>query len=319
MTRDRFRSGLALLVVAATLSACGTPLNGLTAPGSEVSAAGLHVAAGASTDITTPIRMDGLADRIDTATRLAAERGAEVTVAILDRDTGARTVGGVDEPIETASVVKLFIADDLLFREGIGEILLTDDHYDLIRAMLTRSDDSAASLLWDAFGGPEIVARVVERHALRGTVAPVDFWWNTLTTASDILTWYDHLLGSTDGFDEPAGARIIGYLLEWEPTGADGYDQQFGLSAGLPDTVDLGSKAGWMCCLGSQWIHLSTGFFGDDHRYVVAVLSRETVTYEDPEYDGTFLPDTSMYDASDDQSARHARDTLTMVVETVFG
>lgn len=319
MIRDRFRSGLALLVVTATLSACGAPLHGAPAVGSEVSAGGLHIEADAGTSISDPIRMGALADRIDRATQLAAERGAEVTVAVLDRATGARSVGGVDEPIETASVVKLFIADDLLFREAIGEIMLTDDDYDLIGAMLTRSDDSAASLLWDSFDGPEIVDRVVARHSLRGTVAPADFWWNTVTTASDILTWYDDLLSGRAGLDEPASARIVGYLIESEPTGTDGYDQQFGLPDGLSYAVDLGSKAGWMCCLDSQWIHLSTGFFGNDHRYVVAVLSRETVTYQDPEYDGRFLRDTSMYDASDDESARHARETVTMVVETVFG
>ncbi len=320
MTWDLFRSCLSLLVVTATLSACGTPLGETSDFASDVSAAGLHVEMSTDdTDTGVPIRMDTLAERIDAASELAAQRGAEITVAVLDRATGARTVGGVNEPLETASVVKLFIADDLLFREGIGEIALTDDDYDLIRAMLTESDDSAASLLWDVFDGPDIVERVARRHGLEGTVAPVDFWWNTVTTASDILTWYDDLLSSRAGLDEPATARIVGYLLDFESTGADGYDQEFGLPDGLSYAVDLGSKAGWMCCLDAHWVHLSTGFFGNYHRYVVAVLSRETVTYEDPEYDGWSLPDTSIYDATEDESAQHARDTVTMVVEEVLG
>ncbi|MFD6859483.1 serine hydrolase [Rhodococcus sp. NPDC060090] len=319
MTRDRFRSCLALLVVTATISACGAPLGETTDFASDVSAAGLQVEMSTGIDTGVPIRMDALAQRIDAATELAAERGAEVTVAVLDRATGARTVGGVNEPLATASVVKLFIADDLLFRESIGEILLADEDYDLIREMLTHSDDSAANLLWEAFDGHEIVERVAERHSLDGTVASVDSWWNTVTTASDILTWYDDLLSGRGGLDESSAARIIGSLLEFDPTGSDGYDQRFGLPDGLPSAVDLGVKAGWMCCLDSQWIHLSTGFFGNYHRYVVAVLSRETVNYEDSEYDGLFVPDTSVYDASDDASAQHARDTVTMMVKTVFG
>lgn len=319
MTRDRFRSCLALLIVTATVSACGAPLGEATDIVSDMAAAGLYVEMSAGIDTGAPIRMSTLAQRIDEATELAAERGAAVTVAVLDRATGARTLGGVNEPLATASVVKLFIADDLLFRESIGEILLTDEDYDLIRTMLTQSDDSAANLLWEAFDGEEIVERVAERHSLDGTVASVDSWWNTITTASDILTWYDDLLSGRGGLGESATARIIGSLLEFDPTGSDGYDQRFGLADGLPSAVDLGMKAGWMCCLDAQWIHLSTGFFGNYHRYVVAVMSLEKVHYEDPEYDGGFLPDTSVYDASNDDSARHARETVTMVVETVFG
>ena len=28
-----------------------------------------------------------------------------------------------------------------------------------------------------------------------------------------------------------------------------------------------------MCCVGSDWMHLSTGIIGSDHRYVMAIAS----------------------------------------------
>ena len=49
-----------------------------------------------------------------------------------------------------------------------------------------------------------------------------------------------------------------------------------------------------MCCIGSDWMHLSTGVIGADHRYVIVVQSLQT---------------------SDDATARQ---TITQAVKTIF-
>ncbi len=49
-----------------------------------------------------------------------------------------------------------------------------------------------------------------------------------------------------------------------------------------------------MCCIGSDWVHLSTGVIGVDRRYIVAVQSLQT---------------------SDDATARQ---TITDAVKTIF-
>lgn len=328
--RTGARSYATVLLAAATVVACGSQSDGskeivpaLAALNPGVTDtdgdgyADLALQMGSSS-----LDVESVADRIEAAATLAERRGARMTIAVLDRSTGARTVGGVDEPVETASVVKLFLADDLLFRESTGEVTLTEDDYDLIENMLRSSDDTAANLLWAQHGGSEMVLRVAERHNLTGTTPPFSpWWWNTTTTASDLLTWYDDVLGGRGGLDEEARARIIGYLTDFTPTGSDGYDQTFGLPEGLPGMTDLGVKQGWMCCLDGEWVHLSTGFFGDDQRYVVAVTSQEEVTYEegDPEFGTGSLPDTALYDVTYDGSARHARETVSMAVETALG
>ncbi|WP_138999093.1 serine hydrolase [Rhodococcus zopfii] len=321
--RGTRRSIVSLLFAAATAVACsssvsepGVVMAGITAPDPVAQFLPLPE------PVSDAAKVQALSERIvAAAARAETERGARVTVALLDRETGSRTVAGADEPIETASVVKLFIADDLLFGVGIGEIALGEGEYDEIAAMLSRSDDSAASDLWSRYGETDIVDRVVERHGLTATRAPADGnWWNTVTTASDLLTWYDRVLGGTSGLDERGTATIVGYLLEFESLGTDGYDQRFGLPDGLPDATGLGVKQGWMCCVDGSWIHLSTGFFGEDHRYVVAVLSREKVHYGDAApNEWSPLPDTALVDVTGDTSAEHARGTLTLVVDEAFG
>ena len=39
-------------------------------------------------------------------------------------------------------------------------------------------------------------------------------------------------------------------------------------------------KQGWMCCIGSEWMHLSTGVIGPDRRYVMAISSMQSTTPE---------------------------------------
>ncbi|XGU19958.1 hypothetical protein ACETU7_00795 [Rhodococcus sp. 3Y1] len=77
----------------------------------------------------------------------------------------------------------------------------------------------------------------------------------------------------------------------------------------------IGVKQGWMCCVEDKWIHLSTGIVGDDNRYIIAIGSREDVQYTDED---SFYPDTSFTDAVNDESALHARDTVTGVTQILF-
>jgi hypothetical protein len=53
------------------------------------------------------------------------------------------------------------------------------------------------------------------------------------------------------------------------------YPQRFGIPEGLY-AERVAVKQGWMCCIGSDWMHLSTGIVGADHRYVMAIASDQT-------------------------------------------
>lgn len=258
----------------------------------------------------------GIEGRIAQATRAAADRGAEVSIAFLDRQTGRRLDNGDHTPIATASVAKLFIADDLLFRESLAEITLSDDERVEIESMLASSDDAAANDLWYRYGTSDIVDRTAARYGLTDTTAPYDDqWWNTETTAADLITYYSELLDGRGGLDNRRTATIVDFLHGSTPRGVDGYDQRFGIPDGLPDEHVRAVKQGWMCCVADRWIHLSTGVIGADNRYVLVTVAREDIHYEDDEQG---YPDTALTDVTDDNSARHARDTLTDVVTMMF-
>ncbi|QNG19220.1 serine hydrolase [Rhodococcus triatomae] len=256
-----------------------------------------------------------LTDRLDAVETWANTRHARVSLVLLDRETGDRVGYHEKDPILTASLAKLFVAAELSHLDATGERGFSTDDGELLARMLSSSDDFAADVLWDELDGPDLVAAVADRYHLDDTHEPWDgMWWNTQTTVTDLATFYDLLLADRDGLGPVRTNRILGYLRAWTPLAADGYDQRFGVPAVLGGS-DIAVKQGWMCCIDEQWIHLSTGVVGPGGRYVVVVEVAEDVQYEDGV---PGLPDTSYVDATDDESAAHARETVTGVIEALF-
>src|SRR5437764_10616144 len=114
----------------------------------------------------------GLDARVRQATAEAAKAGADITVTVLDRNTGQTVTNGNNKTMPIASVVKLFIADDLLLQEARGQTQLSPDDRQAFDAMLRSSDDSAAEVFWNRSGGSAIVSRVTARYGLGATTTP---------------------------------------------------------------------------------------------------------------------------------------------------
>jgi hypothetical protein len=241
---------------------------------------------------------DGLPARIAQATQDAAADGATIAVAVLDRTTKHTLSNGNDQLIAIASVAKLFIADDLLAHGPDGSEdnprLSTADRQAL-DSMLRSSDDGAAETFWAQRGGEAIITDVVGRYGLTSTAPPSDGqWWNTMSSASDLVHYYDALLNRSGGLSGERAEIIVDDLAGSTATGADGYPQRFGIPDGLY-AEPVAVKQGWMCCMdGGSWMHLSTGIIGSDRRYVMVIESLQ---------------------ASDDTTARA---TITQAVKTMF-
>jgi hypothetical protein len=232
---------------------------------------------------------DGLPARIAQATQDAAADGATIAVAVLDRTTNKMLSNGNDQLIAIASVAKLFIADDVL-----SQGLPTGDRQAL-DSMLRSSDDGAAETFWDQRGGEAIIADVAGRYRLTSTAPPSDGrWWNTTSSASDLVHYYDALLNGSGGLSGERAGIIVDDLAGSTATGSDGYPQRFGIPDGLY-AEPVAVKQGWMCCMdGDSWMHLSTGIIGSDRRYVMVIESLQP---------------------SDDTTAR---ETITQAVKTMF-
>ncbi len=238
----------------------------------------------------------GLQNRTEQATSEAAAKGADITTVVLDRSTGRRVTNGNGRGIAIASVVKLFIADDMLLR---GPPLSPDDKK-LFDSMLRSSDDSAAEIFWNRGGGSAIVTRVAARYGLGGTRPPGNGrWFNTNSTAAELVRYYDMMLSGAGGLPREKADMIVDDLAQSTPTGIDAmmpggvYPQRFGIPEGLY-AEPVAVKQGWMCCIGSDWMHLSTGIIGSDHRYIMAIASDQPAT------------------------ADAARTTITQAVKTMF-
>lgn len=239
--------------------------------------------------------LDGLDVRTRQATAEAAKSGADVEIVVLDRDTGQIISNGATQPFPIASVVKLFIADDLLLQESKGETKLSPADHKSLDIMLRSSDDGAAQTFWDRSGGNAVISRVVARYGLKGTTAPYNGHWDvTQSTASDLVRYYDMLLDGSGGLPPEQAGVIIANLAQSTPTGTDGYPQRFGIPDGLYAEA-VAVKQGWFCCWnGGNQLHVSTGAIGPEHRYVMAISSLEP------------------------GDAASARNTITQAVKTMF-
>ncbi|MCV7409060.1 hypothetical protein AWC05_06325 [Mycobacterium florentinum] len=236
----------------------------------------------------------GLQARIQQATDQAAAAGATLSVGILDRKTHELISNGNTQIIGTASVAKLFIADDLLLQEAQGRTTLSPDDRAALDVMLQSSDDGAAERFWGQGGGDNIITQVANRYGLSSTTPPSDGrWWNTMSSLTDLIHYYDELLDGAGGLSADRAKIIVNDLARSTPTGIDGYPQRFGIPDGL-FAEPVAVKQGWMCCIGTEWMHLSTGVVGSDRRYIVVVESLQS---------------------SDDATAR---DTITQAVKTMF-
>jgi hypothetical protein len=191
------------------------------------------------------------------APRAAARRSARLAAARADN-------GLADRPFPTASLVKLLVAEDILHRARTGRVTLTPQDFTLLRAMIQRSDDAAASTLWGRFGGGQMVTDVAARYGLTGTAPPAtpSQWGETTTTGRDLARFLSLLPVVAHPYD--AGALLV-WMRTATPLGADGFDQRFGVFGTLPGRPAV--KQGWMCCVaGKRHLH-SVGVVG--HRVVV--------------------------------------------------
>lgn len=224
---------------------------------------------------------EGLQMRERIATTEAAADGADITAAVLDRNTGQLVTNGNDRPIAIASVVKLFIADDLLLQVAKGQTDLSPEDRQMLDVMLRASDDSAAEVFWNRSGGSAIIDRVTDRYGLTSTAPPGNGrWFNTTSTVTDLVHYYDMLLAGSGGLPPEQASIILSNLAASTPTAPDGmmpggvYPQRFGIPEGLPGE-HVAVKQGWMCCIGADWMHLSTGVIGPNRRYVMAIGSMQ--------------------------------------------
>jgi hypothetical protein len=203
-----------------------------------------------------------------TPTTTAIPSGVQLATAVYDLRDNKFVSGSNDtKPFAAESLTKLLIATDLA---TAGK--LTAANQPKVQLMLSTSDDQTANQFWTSDGGPQIVTRAVRSMGLKETVPPKDpgRWGDTTTTAADVVRIYQYITKM------PAADRdVLLADLTATPRAADGTDQDFGITAAVPDG-QWWVKQAWACCRPAWDVH-TTGLVGAERRYVVVALSQQPV------------------------------------------
>jgi hypothetical protein len=267
--------------------------------GSRIAAllVGALLASGLSVVLAAPASADpDFTATVAAASAYAAGRG-QVGISVLDRETGQLYENGdAHTQMRSASVVKIFVAENLLDRARQGTITLSTDDQALMESMVRSSDDDAMSALYSKYGEVQIVADVAQKYGLTEVGAPPTpgYWGMFQITAHDVVTFYEGML--TGGLVPADRDYLLSLMRSATPNGIDGFYQFFGIPDALGSNQTFGVKQGWMCCQeGLHRLH-TTGILGPDARFAVAFLSQYT----------------------QDQSYAFGGETLTNAVSTVF-
>ncbi|WUI51779.1 hypothetical protein OHS59_01870 [Streptomyces sp. NBC_00414] len=189
------------------------------------------------------------ADTASPAPRAAATvtvpAGVTAGVAVFDRQTGTFTEQlNTTMQFRSASVVKLLIALDYLWKRGPAYEIPAGDRAQF-NSMLRSSDDDAASDFWVRNGGGAIVDRMSRELKLDNTTRPPDgqdgMWGYSATTAADTVKVYRYLLDTA-----PATVRelIMGQLRQsTRCSTTDLFDQHFGIAGAFDRPWAV--KQGW--------------------------------------------------------------------------
>ncbi|MGF7235456.1 MAG: serine hydrolase [Frankia sp.] len=204
----------------------------------------------------------------------AGSRPGDVDVAVYDAVSGVES--GYRDPVDDgfvmASSVKLSILLVRLAESGNTGYLSPDDTA-LARKMIGVSDNDAASDLWAEDGGAAAMDGYFHAWGMTSTVAGTGGYWGlTTTTARDQLRIL-RLVAYPNPTMSPGSRRTTVELLDRVDP-----DQRWGLTAGVPDDVDVELKDGWLP-RASGWVTTSLGHVhGGGRDYVIAVLTRDGAT-----------------------------------------
>ena len=231
-------------------------------------------AAAASTGICASSSHPALAARISRAVK-AARRDRVSFVAVEVDDPGAGVVCRLDSRshFDSASVVKVTILGALLRKAQAEHRSLTRSERALAWAMITRSDNDAASALWDDTGRAWL-QRFLERAGMTDTfLGPGRAWGLTRITAADETRLLWLLLEPNRVLDTSRRDYALGLMADVIPA------QRWGVPAGAPRRLVVHVKNGWLPLAPYGWrINSIGGFTGHGSRYSIVVLTQDNPT-----------------------------------------
>jgi len=205
----------------------------------------------------------------------AARSGRSSTVAVWVDDPGAGiscSLSGSSH-FDSASIVKVTILGAVLRKALDQHRYLTSTEAAQLRAMITRSDNNAASALWAKLGR-SYLQHFLNLAGMRQTVlGPGGYWGLTQVTAHDETLLLRLLLTGNTVLSNNSRAYALGLMAQVISS------QRWGVPAGAPRSVTVHVKNGWLPRATHGWrINSIGGFTWSRGWYSIVVLSMDNPT-----------------------------------------
>jgi hypothetical protein len=253
---------MGMIVAATMLGAASVSLTG-----TEARAAASPVACGSSAHPGLAAR---LARDIQTARR---GRVSTVAVRVDAPEAGLSCSLNGSLHFDSASVVKATILGALLRKAQDQHRYLSATEAARARAMITLSDNGAASALW-AEVGHGYLQHFLNLAGMRHTfLGPGGFWGLTQITASDEVLLLRLFRDSNSVLHTSSRNYALGLMASVIPA------QRWGVAAGAPTGFTAHIKNGWLPRATHQWRVHSIGIFtGRGAGYSIVVLTQDDPT-----------------------------------------
>ena len=205
----------------------------------------------------------------------AARRGRLSVVAVEVDDPGAGLVCRLNSTwhFDSASVVKVTILGALLRKAQDQHRHLTRTEAALAWAMITRSDNDAASELWDELGHGYLQHFLHLAQMTHTVLGPDGLWGLTQITASDETLLLRLLLAENPVLDTSSRDYALSLMAHVIAS------QRWGVPAGAPTRLTAHVKNGWLPLDTHGWrIHSIGCFTGHGGGYSIVVLTQDNPT-----------------------------------------
>jgi hypothetical protein len=208
----------------------------------------------------------------------AARRGRVSTVAVAVDDPGAGISCRLNSTWQfySASVIKATILGALLRKAQEHRRFLTAREKSLARAMITRSDNNAASALWADAGRSSLQHFLNLARMTHTVLGPGGVWGLTLITASDEILLLRLLLRPNRVLDTASRNYELNLMAHVIAA------QRWGVPAGAPVRLTPHVKNGWLPLASHGWHVHSIGCFtgrGGGYSIVVLTLDNRSMAY----------------------------------------
>jgi len=231
-------------------------------------------AAAASSAICRSSSHASLAARLsrDVERALHGRRSA-VALGVNDPADGLQCWLHSSEHFDSASVVKVAILGALLRRAEDRHKYLTSTEAAEARAMITMSDNDAASDLWADVGRRYMQHFLDVAGMTQTSLGPGPYWGLTQITARDEMRLLRLLVTTNKVFDAKSRDYALGLMAKVIPS------QRWGVTAGAPRGLTAHVKNGWLPLATQGWRIHSTGCFtGHGGGYCIVVLTQDNPT-----------------------------------------